>query len=99
MTNLDPRHQKACDYICKAAKDAGGRALLVGGCVRDWLLGLNPKDLDVEIYGLPPKKIEEILRKKFHVEMVGKSFGVWILKGYHIDVSIPRRKKKNGRRP
>lgn len=96
MTNLDPRHQKACDYICKAAKDAGGRALLVGGCVRDWLLGLNPKDLDVEIYGLPPKKIEEILRKKFHVEMVGKSFGVWILKGYHIDVSIPRRERKTG---
>ncbi|MFR6034767.1 MAG: hypothetical protein ACLUKN_17285 [Bacilli bacterium] len=29
---------------------------LVGGCVRDWLLGLSPKDLDVEIYGLSPKK-------------------------------------------
>ena len=35
-----------------ALRSAGGRPRLVGGCVRDWLLGLEPKDFDVEVYGL-----------------------------------------------
>ena len=29
-----------------------GRPHLVGGCVRDWLLGLEPKDFDVEVAGV-----------------------------------------------
>jgi len=96
MLKLSPRDDAACLYICRAAEAAGGRAYLVGGCVRDSLLGIVPKDIDVEIYGLSLEAVEGILRKKFRIEMVGKSFGVWILKGYNIDVSIPRRERKAG---
>lgn len=92
----DNRTRGACRHIARAAKEAGGRAYCVGGCVRDALLGVPPKDVDVEIYGLPAGEIEKMLAGKFRVEMVGKSFGVWILKGLPIDVSMPRTERKIG---
>lgn len=90
------RIQKACEYIAKSAQEMGGRAYCVGGCVRDALLGASPKDIDVEIYGLQSEQIEQILSKRFKFEIVGKSFGVWILKGFGIDVSMPRTERKTG---
>ncbi len=41
--------------------DAGGRAMLVGGCVRDELMGVEPKDWDVEVYGVAPERLKDIL--------------------------------------
>ena len=96
MSEFVDRNIKNCQYIASAVAREGGRAYYVGGCVRDFLLGKNPKDTDIEIYGLSADKIEAILRKKFRVEIVGKSFGVWILKGCDIDVSMPRRERKCG---
>ncbi len=93
---LSDKSLRNCHYIASAVEREGGRAYYVGGCVRDSLLGKQPKDIDIEIYGLQPKKIESILRKKFNIEIVGKSFGVWILKGCDIDVSMPRRERKCG---
>lgn len=92
----DSRTKKACEYIASSAYKLGGRAFCVGGSVRDALLGITPKDIDVEIYGLMPDALELMLAKKFKIEIVGKSFGVWILKGYNIDVSIPRSERKVG---
>ena len=86
----------ACQYIATQAAALGGRAYYVGGCVRDSILGVHSKDTDVEIFGLSPEQIEKVLSKKFHFEAVGKSFGVWILKGLDIDVSMPRKERKNG---
>ena len=96
MIKLSKRESEACRWISSAVKEAGGRAYLVGGCVRDALLGIAPKDVDMEIYGLEPERIESILSRRFRFEVVGKSFGVWILKGYDIDVSVPRRERKVG---
>ena len=96
MIKLSKRESEACRWISSAVKEAGGRAYLVGGCVRDALLGIAPKDVDMEIYGLEPECIESILSRRFRFEVVGKSFGVWILKGYDIDVSVPRRERKVG---
>ena len=53
-----------------------GKALLVGGAVRDLLLGLPTKDLDIEIHGLPLDQLQEILSQFGPVSIVGKSFGV-----------------------
>lgn len=92
----DEKSKKACEFLAREAEAAGGRAYCVGGCVRDALLGVEPKDVDVEIYGLEAEKIERILSKKFRFEIVGKSFGVWILKGLDIDVSMPRTERKTG---
>jgi len=41
--------------------NAGGRAMLVGGCVRDGLMGVEPKDWDVEVYGVEAERLREIL--------------------------------------
>lgn len=82
MLKLSKSDADACRWISAAAKEAGGRAYLVGGCVRDSLLGKPPKDIDIEIYGLTPAMVEKTLSRRFRFEMVGKSFGVWILKGF-----------------
>lgn len=92
----DEKSKRACEFLAREARAAGGRAYCVGGCVRDALLGVEPKDVDVDIYGLDAEKIERILSKKFRFEIVGKSFGVWILKGLDIDVSMPRTERKTG---
>ena len=45
--------------LARALADAGGRALLVGGCVRDPLMGIEPKDWDVEVYRIEPERLRE----------------------------------------
>ncbi len=92
----DSKEGRAARRIAADVKEAGGKAYCVGGAVRDMLLGIVPKDIDLEIYSLSPERIEEILEKHFRVEKVGKSFGVWILKGLNIDVSVPRKERKTG---
>ena len=82
--------------LSRAIHDAGGRALLVGGCVRDTLMGTTPKDCDVEVYNLEPERLREVLDQFGPVNIVGESFTVYKL-GQHLDVSIPRRERKAGR--
>src|SRR6478609_4661933 len=82
--------------LSKAIHDAGGRALLVGGCVRDALMGTQPKDWDLEVYQLDAARLREILDQFGPVNVVGEAFTVYKL-GHHLDVSIPRRERKSGR--
>src|SRR5689334_8929276 len=82
--------------LAVAVREAGGRALLVGGCVRDALMGLQPKDWDVEVYGVAPERLREILDRFGSVNVVGEAFTVYKL-GPDIDVSLPRRERKSGR--
>ncbi|MCM3873559.1 MAG: hypothetical protein ND895_22980, partial [Pyrinomonadaceae bacterium] len=87
------------DKILKLASsiDAeGGRALLVGGCVRDVLMGAQPKDWDLEVYGLDPAKLRAVLDGFGSVNVVGEAFTVYKL-DHDIDVSVPRRDRKAGR--
>ena len=74
----------------------GGEPYLVGGSVRDCLLGVTPKDIDIEVHNIDANKLESLLSKHFRLKAVGKSFGVFILKDYCIDVSMPRRESKLG---
>ena len=82
--------------LSEAIRDAGGRALLVGGCVRDQLMGAQPKDWDLEVYSLDPARLREILDQFGPVNVVGEAFTVYKL-GKHLDVSIPRRERKSSR--
>src|ERR1051325_4551985 len=82
--------------LAQAIHDAGGRALLVGGCVRDTLMGTQPKDWDLEVYNLDATRLREILDQFGPVNVVGEAFTVYKL-GKHLDVSIPRRERKSGR--
>ena len=79
-----------------AVRTAGGRALLVGGCVRDRLMGAQPKDWDLEVYELEPAKLRAVLDEFGPVNVVGEAFTVYKL-GEDLDVSIPRRERKSGR--
>jgi tRNA nucleotidyltransferase (CCA-adding enzyme) len=74
----------------------GGRAMLVGGCVRDELMGLEPKDWDLEIYGIEPLALRQILNGFGEVNAVGEAFTVYKI-GPELDVALPRRERKTGR--
>lgn len=82
--------------LSRAVREAGGRALLVGGCVRDELMGVQPKDWDLEVYGVAPERLREILDQFGPVNVVGEAFTVYKL-GHDFDVSMPRRERKLGR--
>jgi len=82
-----------------AARALGGRPLVVGGTVRDAIMGVSPKDCDIEIHGMS----EETFRGAFattlatigRVDAVGVSFGV-LKFGHDVEISLPRRERKTG---
>ena len=82
--------------ISNVVRAARGRAMLVGGCVRDELMGIEPKDWDLEVYGIEPTKLREVLDQFGEVIVVGEAFAVYKL-GSDLDVSIPRRERKTGK--
>jgi len=81
--------------IAAAVNDVGGRALIVGGSVRDRLLGREAKDIDIEVFGLPADRLMVVLEAFGRVQTVGESFQVY--KVADIDVSLPRRDSKSSR--
>ena len=74
---------------------AGGRALYVGGWVRDRLLGRESKDVDIEVYGIEADRLRALLAEIGPVNTVGQSFTVYKVGG--VDVSLPRTESKQGR--
>ena len=81
--------------LAEAVRDAGGRALVVGGVVRDRLLGLDANDVDVEVFGIAEQRLPALLAAFGRVEPVGQSFPVY--KVGTLDVALPRRESKTGR--
>jgi tRNA nucleotidyltransferase (CCA-adding enzyme) len=81
--------------IATAVRDAGGRALIVGGWARDRLLGRESTNVDLEVFGLPGDRLRPLLEAFGRVEAVGESFQVY--KIGEIDVSLPRRDSRAGR--
>jgi tRNA nucleotidyltransferase (CCA-adding enzyme) len=81
--------------IATAVRDAGGRALIVGGWVRDKLLDRPAHNVDLEVFGVQPAALRALLERFGKVEAVGESFQVYKLGD--IDVSLPRRDSKKGR--
>jgi tRNA nucleotidyltransferase (CCA-adding enzyme) len=81
--------------IARIVRDRGGRALVVGGFVRDRLLRLDPKDLDLEVFGVPEPELAALLASVGRIDVVGQAFAVY--KIGPIDVALPRRESKTGR--
>jgi tRNA nucleotidyltransferase (CCA-adding enzyme) len=84
-------------------RDAGGRPYVVGGAVRDTLLGLSveDQDYDIEVFGLPAETLETVLARAGRVDAVGRAFRVFKATGLEgvtgaVDVSLPRRDSKVG---
>lgn len=82
--------------LAETINQNGGRAMLVGGCVRDELMGISPKDWDLEVYGIDPTRLKEIISEKGEVNAVGEAFTVYKI-GHDLDVSLPRRERKSGK--
>lgn len=80
--------------LAEQVDQAGGVVYLVGGSVRDELLGRNCKDFDCEVFGLTQDQLETILAQFGKVDLVGKSFGVY--KIGDLDISLPRTERKTG---
>jgi tRNA nucleotidyltransferase (CCA-adding enzyme) len=88
--------------LARAVRDAGGRALVVGGFVRDSLLGHHDVDIDIEVFGVGEDRLPSLLTPFGRVEAVGASFPVYKLRVPDrtigdIDVALPRRESKSGR--
>lgn len=84
--------------IVSALSSAGARVLLVGGAVRDLLLGFPIKDLDIEVHNVSLQELERVLKQFGPVSLVGKAYGVLKLHGLAIDWSVPRT-DSSGRKP
>ena len=98
MTTI-PRPSPDVDRVLAAVRSAGGRPMLVGGYVRDSLMGISGKDVDIEAYGITdPDALALALAAAGKVTEAGKSFGVFkVRRGEtEVDVSLPRRESKAG---
>ena len=84
--------------IAGRVAQAGGRAYYVGGFVRDGLMGIVCKDIDLEVYGLRPEDLRRLLAQLGEVYEKGASFGVLALRHSGIDIAMPRTESLTGRR-
>ena len=80
--------------IARAVREAGGRALIVGGWVRDRLMRRLSKDIDIEVYGIDAERLKALLARFGSVNTVGESFTVY--KVADLDIALPRRESKTG---
>lgn len=82
--------------IAQKTAELGGDVYFVGGFVRDRILMRENKDIDIEIHGITPTQLEDILDSVGECIQIGKSFGIYGLKGYSIDIALPRTERLIG---
>lgn len=83
----------------QALVEAGGEVYIVGGAVRDAIMGKQPKDIDMVVAGINDKKIEKALEKTGgQLNFTGKQFGVFRFKyqGDEVEIAMPRVEKSTG---
>lgn len=83
--------------IAREAEKLGGKAYYVGGMVRDEILGIKTKDIDMEIHRISPTELYNMLVRFGEVITIGESFGIYNLKGYSIDIALPRTENATGK--
>ena len=81
------------ERIAEKVREAGGRTFYVGGFVRDRLIGIENKDVDIEIHGILPENLMQILQEIGEPLVFGHSFGIYALRGEDIDIAMPRRER------
>lgn len=94
MINSDIETARA---LAEKVRKAGGRTYYVGGIVRDRILGLENKDVDIEVHGISCEELSGILDSIGERLELGASFGIFGLKGSGVDIAMPRTEKATGR--
>jgi tRNA nucleotidyltransferase (CCA-adding enzyme) len=97
LIKLEPSISNILDKLNRL----GYEGLIVGGAVRDAIMGIVPKDIDIEVYKINYESLVAFLSTYGHVDLVGKKFGVIKFKpkngeGMEYDISIPRIESKVG---
>lgn len=92
-----PSEMQMAAEIAKLVDLAGGRTFFVGGFVRDRVLGRDNKDIDIEIHGITVEQLESTLAELGEQTEMGASFGIFGLRGYDIDIAMPRKEEAIGR--
>jgi len=82
--------------VARLVAEKGGRTFYVGGFVRDALIHKENKDVDIEVHGITPKCLESILDTLGQRMTIGESFGIFGLKGYSLDIAMPRKEEARG---
>ena len=90
ITFSSPQLRDATAEVCEGVQRAGGRALLVGGCVRDAFRGDAIRDVDIEVFGVAPAALERMLAREVPLSAVGRSFEVLKHRTLPIDIAVPR---------
>lgn len=88
---------KMAQIIAQKVDALGGKSYFVGGYVRDEQMGIEKKDIDIEIHGIERTSLIAILEQLGEIVETGASFGVYGLKGYDLDIALPRREKAVGK--
>ena len=94
---MEDKNYSMARKIAEKVAEAGGRTYYVGGMVRDRLCGRESKDVDIEIHGIMPDVLREILSTLGNVTSMGASFGILGLQHYEIDIAMPRKEHAVGR--
>ena len=94
--NVEKNKQMARQIAEKVAA-VGGRTYFVGGYVRDQMLNRENKDIDIEIHGIAPQTLMGILDELGERTVMGASFGIFGLKHYDLDISMPCRASEHSR--
>lgn len=94
MSHLED--QKMAREVARLVAEKGGRTFYVGGFVRDALIHRENKDVDIEVHGISPKSLEDILDSLGQRMTIGESFGIFGLKGYSLDIAMPRKEEARG---
>ena len=83
--------------LAKAIDELGGCAYFVGGYVRDLIMGDVGKDIDIEVHGLTPDQLKGVLDSLGKRLDIGESFGIFGIRGYSLDIAMPRKETCRGR--
>jgi len=82
----------AAERIVAVLQDAGHVAYFAGGCVRDQLLGIDPKDFDVATEA-EPERVKSLFR---NTRLVGEAFGVVLVRLMKCEIEVATFRTESG---
>lgn len=97
MQSPENKDMEMAVRIAELVAEKGGTVYYIGGFVRDRLRKKDSKDIDIEVHGILPKQLESILDSLGERIVIGESFGIYNLKGYSLDIAMPRKEENRGK--